>query len=298
MRPGIKPFGLLVISAVILLACSPGEPQQQFIEKKVARIVRSYGSDSEFIDPKGQTLEKRFNVPAGYERVAALPHSYAAYLRQLPLKPHGSKVLLYDGREKSKRGVYDAVVEMDIGKKDLQQCADAVMRLRAEHLWAEKQYDKIHFNFTNGFRVDYTEWMQGKRVAIKGNKTWWKQSAQPSNTYSDFRAYMELIFTYAGTLSLSRELKSVPLSDLRAGDVFIQGGSPGHALLVTDVAIDPKTGKKIFLLAQSYMPAQETQILKNPMDAELSPWYSTDFGEVLDSPEWKFTSDMLMRFEE
>ncbi|MEZ4798767.1 MAG: DUF4846 domain-containing protein [Flavobacteriales bacterium] len=58
--------------------------------------------------------------------------------------------------------VYDAVVDLEIGTKDLHQCADAVMRLRAEYLWVTQQYDKIHFNFTNGFRVDYTEWDERK----------------------------------------------------------------------------------------------------------------------------------------
>ena len=140
--------------------------------------------------------------------------------------------------------------------------------------------------------------MKGKRVAINGNKTSWKQSAQPSNTYKDFWNYMEMIFSYAGSLSLSKEMKSIPIEELQSGDVFIQGGSPGHAVIVVDVAVDSKTNKKIFILAQSYMPAQETQVLKNPNDGKLSPWYSLDFGETLYTPEWKFTKNDLKRFQE
>lgn len=49
------------------------------------------------------------------------------------------------------------------------------MRLRAEYLWNQKQYDKIHFNFTNGFRINYTEFMKGKHIVVKGNKTYWTQ---------------------------------------------------------------------------------------------------------------------------
>lgn len=254
--------------------------------------------DKSLINLSGKNLETRFLLPEGFQRAKADSNSFSAYLRKLPLKPDGSKVKYFNGEEKNSEGVYDAVVDLPIGKKDLHQCADAVMRLRAEYLYEQKQYDKIHFNFTNGWRCDYAEWMKGKRVAVNGNKTSWKQSAQPSNTEKDFWNYMEIIFSYAGSLSLSKEMKSVPVEDLQIGDVFILGGSPGHAVIVVDVAINPKTNQKIFMLAQSYMPAQETQILINPNDEKLSPWYSADFGETLITPEWKFDKSELKRFWE
>lgn len=65
-----------------------------------------------------------------------------------------------------------------------------------------------------------------------------------------------------------------------------------------DMAINPTTNKKVFLLAQSYMPAQEIQILKSPNDTKISPWYSLDFGNVLNTPEWTFTPNDLKRFKE
>ncbi|MCB0483868.1 MAG: hypothetical protein KDC37_04830 [Flavobacteriales bacterium] len=91
----------------------------------------------------------------------------------MPLKPHNSEVAHYDGSTKANYEIYDAVVDLKIGTKDLYQCADAIMRLRAEYLWNQKEFEKIHFNFTNGFRVDYTEWMKGKRLIIKGNSIYW-----------------------------------------------------------------------------------------------------------------------------
>ncbi|MBU0764864.1 MAG: DUF4846 domain-containing protein, partial [Bacteroidetes bacterium] len=250
------------------------------------------------INPAGKTIADRILVPPGYERTEVADSSFGKYLRHLPLKPHDTEVRLYDGRVKENYGVYDAVVDLPIGKKDLHQCADAVMRLRAEYLYAQKLYDKIHFNFTNGFRVDYSEWMKGKRMVVKGNKTYWVQSARPSDTYHDFWNYLELIFTYAGTLSLSKELKAVEIENLKIGDVFIQGGTPGHAIIVVDVAVNKKTKDKIFLLAQSYMPAQEIQILRNPGNDETSPWYSINFGEELLTPEWTFNSTDLKMFDE
>ena len=54
------------------------------------------------------------------------------------------------------------------------------------------------------------------------------------------------------------------VEDIEIGDVFIQTGNPyGHAIIIVDVAIN-KNKEKIFMLAQSYMPAQEIHILKNP----------------------------------
>lgn len=250
------------------------------------------------INPTGQTLITRILAPSGFDRTDKYENSFTEYLRQLPLKPHGSEVTLYDGSAKTNYDVYDAVVDLEIGKKDLHQCADAIMRLRAEYLYSQKQYEKIHFNFTNGFRVDYSEWMKGKRIVVKGNETYWTQGGDPSNTYQDFWKYMEMIFSYAGSLSLSKELKPVRIDDLKIGDVFIQGGSPGHAIIVVDLAGKPKTNEKIFLLAQSYMPAQEIQILKNPDNDKISPWYSINFGEELKTPEWTFNKTDLKRFEE
>ncbi|MBN1952214.1 MAG: DUF4846 domain-containing protein [Bacteroidales bacterium] len=242
------------------------------------------------------TLCERFMPPAGFSRVGEDPGSFGAYLRGLPLKPHGEKVRYYHGGLKNSTSVYAAVVDLPIGNRDLHQCADAVMRLRAEYLYMVQDYDAIHFNFTNGFRVDYSEWIKGNRIVVRGNNVSWVHSARPSIEYPEFWKYMEVIFTYAGTLSLSKEMTRVPAQEMQIGDVFIQGGSPGHAIIVVDMAENPDTGERLFMLAQSYMPAQEIQVLENPVDAAISPWYPLDFGEVLYTPEWTFRRDDLKRF--
>lgn len=244
----------------------------------------------------GATISLRFQPPAGFVRQEVSTISFASYLRNLPLKPANAHVHLFDGRLKSRQTVHAAVVDMDTGDRDLQQCADAVMRLRAEHLFAQKQYDALHFNFTNGFNAEYVKWRQGYRVKVEGNKTEWYATNTPSTSYESFREYLNLVFMYAGTLSLSKELMPKQVKDLAIGDVFIKGGSPGHAVIVVDVAVKESTGEKIFMLAQSYMPAQEIHVLVNPNDEELSPWYSSDFGEELQTPEWIFERDMLKSF--
>ncbi len=248
-------------------------------------------SDNSLTEDTGVTVQARFPTPAGFERKSVDKNSFAYYLRNLPLKPAGTKVKYFNGNIKNNL-VYDAVVDMDIGKKDLQQCADAIMRLRAEYFYSRKEFDKISFHFTNGFKVDYSEWIKGNRIVVNGNQTFWRKSTNPSNSYKDFRNYMDLVFIYAGTLSLEKSLQTKNIKDLSIGDVFIIGGSPGHAVIVVDLA-ENKAGEKVFLLAQSYMPAQEIQILKNFNDSKISPWYSSNRIGNLETPEWTFDLDQL-----
>lgn len=247
----------------------------------------------------GQTIEKRISPPKEYIREVCANGSFAAYLRNLPLLPEGSKVLLYNGQPKRNQAAAFAVVDMEIGKSDLQQCADAIMRLRAEYLWAQKRYGEIKFNFTNGFPVEYKKWAEGNRIKVNGNKTSWYVAATADYSYKTFRNYLNKVFMYAGTASLSKELATVPYATLQAGDIFIQGGSPGHAIIVVDVAVNPKTSKKVFLLAQSYMPAQQIHVLANPNNPNLMAWYelsATDEGYII-TPEWTFEKKNLKRFK-
>ena len=78
--------------------------------------------------------------------------------------------------------------------------------------------------------------------------------------------------------------------------VFIVCSSPGHAVIVVDMAVN-SFGEKIFLLAQSYMPAQQTQLLINPMDEDISPWYSLKGRDKLITPQWTFELDTLKSWE-
>jgi hypothetical protein len=281
INPSMK-SQLIVFYAFPALVCCANETENSLQERQPGNAQ----SVKILVNEKGSTIETRFNSPPGFERIPAVKNSFAEYLRRLPLKPSGSKVKYYNGGIKEEP-VYAAVADMDIGKKDLQQCADAVMRLRGEYFFSQQEFDKISFTLTNGFKVSYTEWIKGNRLMVQGNKTYWRKTAAPSNTYQDFRNYMDVVFTYAGSLSLSKSMQQKNIAEVSAGDVFILGGSPGHAVIVVDVAVN-KTGKRVFMLAQSYMPAQDIQVLKNLNDEELSPWYSAGISGYFDTPEWSF----------
>ncbi|GAB4418678.1 MAG: DUF4846 domain-containing protein [Bacteroidia bacterium] len=244
-------------------------------------------------DP-AMALEHRIAPPGGYVREPAAPGSMTAWLRGLPLLPGRPEVLLYNGTPKGNQTAHYAVVQIDVGNRDLQQCADAVMRLRAEYLYACGRHADIHFDFTSGDRADYPRWRDGWRPQIQGNSVKWTKQAAYDDSYATFRRYLDVVFTYAGTWSLSREL--VPVADphdLRPGDVFIQGAFPGHAVLVVDVAVHAGTGRKVFLLAQSYMPAQQMHILRHP--GRDTPWYETP-ATSLATPEWFFPAGSLKRW--
>jgi hypothetical protein len=242
----------------------------------------------------GDTLQSRIAPPRGFERSPASPGSWADWLRGLPMKPAGSPVLTYTGAPKWRQDVHAAIVDMDVGKRDLQQCADAVMRLRAEWLLSAGRSADIAFNFTDGGRVPYARWARGERPSPSGKS--WRASAKADTSYASFRRYLDQVYSYAGTYSLDRELKTVAPADIAIGDVFIKGGFPGHAVLVADMAVNQATGERRFLLLQSYMPAQEIHVLKNPAAGDGSPWYDAKFSWPFATPEWVFPEGSLKRW--
>ena len=233
----------------------------------------------------------------GFSRIAAEDNGFGDWLRHLPLKKAGSPVRLYNGRLKANQNAQYRIIDIDVGRSDLQQCADAVMRLRAEYLYSGKSFADIHFKFTSGHRAEFVKWAQGFRPRVEGNRVSWLKSAASDSGYQNFRKYLDTVFMYAGSYSLSREMIDLrPPENMAVGDVFIQGGFPGHAVIVVDMAVH--NGKKAFLLAQSYMPAQEVHILKNPYNAQLSPWYILKESDKLYTPEWTFDWADLKRFRQ
>jgi len=239
-------------------------------------------------DP-AQALSRRIAPPEGWVRVDLAPGSFGAWLRDLPLKPGRPPVRLHDGRPKGNQAAVVAVVDLDVGAADLQQCADAVIRLRAEWLWSIGQADTAAFHFTSGDLAEWSRWRDGWRPNVAGSRVTWTHRAAPDASHATFRGYLDAVFTYAGTLSLAAETAPVPDPHaLRPGDLIVEGGSPGHAVLVVDMAGNA-AGELIYLLAQGYSPAQDVHVLVNPSSPGTSPWYRlADLGDPIVTPEWTF----------
>lgn len=266
-----------------------------FVSCNGSAVYEQQTTEQTSLQPLPKTIGA-ITLPDGYKRIATGNGDYATFLRSIPLK--GNKtVYLFNGIKKSNQHAQYAVIDMDAGTKDLQQCADAVMRIRAEYLFGEKDFNHISFNFTNGFVCDFEHYAQGYRLKTDGNTCSWIKQKPESYTYTTFRDYLDVVYAYAGTKSLHQQLKSIPVTAIHPGAVFIQTRKPyGHAVTVMDVAYHPQTKDTIFLLSQSYMPAQDIHILVNPTDNRLSPWYSIRSGAEIITSEWTFTWDDLKEF--
>ncbi|MCR5119100.1 MAG: DUF4846 domain-containing protein [Lachnospiraceae bacterium] len=244
------------------------------------------------LDPDGTTLETRIRVPEGYERNPEPEGSFAEYLRAYPMHEDGYKVHYYDGGIKE-YAAQAAVFDMHLGDRDLQQCADSVIRMYAEYLRDNGRSDEIAFHFVSGFLCDYRTWLAGNKVSVAGNNVSWTATAAREDTDETFEAYLNTVFSYASTISLKKEAEAVSLKEIQAGDIFIHAGSPGHVVMVADVC--EKDGKKAFLLAQGYMPAQDFYVLTNELHAD-DPWYYEDeITYPFITPEYVFSEECLMR---
>lgn len=147
------------------------------------------------------------------------------------------------------------------------------MRLRAEYLFETGVEENIRF--------------------LHQGNTWFTCPAKC--TRPQLETFLNNVFSWCGSYNLQAQLKPVSsIQNIQAGDVFVRGGSPGHAMLVAAVAQNMK-GEKIFLLLQSFMPAQDIHMVINPYNENLSPWYSTS-ADVIATPGWNFTALDLRRW--
>ena len=254
------------------------------------------------INPQNELVENSPNeiwgisLPQGFKYADDGDSAYSRWLLNLKLKKSKS-VYLYNGILKGNQSVQYGVLDIDIGKKDLIQCADAAMKLRADFLFENNRYSEIKFIATSGDEISFEKWLNGVRWKEQRNRlVSYNINKNISNAKNEYNSFMELAFSYCGTYSLSKQLKQVnEINSIQPGDIFIQGGFPGHAVTVMAVAKN-NASKKIFLLSQGYMPAQDIHILKNYSDPDLSPWYNVSGIYPLYTPQWQFESGTLKRW--
>ncbi len=252
---------------MVSFACNNSANTNEKEKPKQNKIPINTSTENEY------KLIKSIPLPNGFERILNDENSFAAWLENVPLKKNNT-VYTYDGSPKRNQAAQFAVLDISVGKKDLQQCADAVMRMRAEYLFSQKRFDEIIF--------------------IDNANTQYK--FHPPYNRENFAKYLERVFGMCGSASLANQLKTVnEFNDIEAGNVIIRGGFPGHAVMVMDVAINAQ-GEKIYLLAQSYMPAQDIHVLLNLTNGDISPWYKVTGEKKISTPEYLFYKNELRKW--
>ncbi|WP_062062481.1 DUF4846 domain-containing protein [Aquimarina longa] len=283
---------IILIFFLILDNTSKGKIVTNYIKGVVTNTITA----PDYINPKGDSISTRVIVPDGYKRVKYASGSFQEYLRHYSLKPYGHKIINYDGSTYFAQGWHDAILEIPVPSNGLQQCADALMRVRSEYLWKKNEKDRIGFNFTSGHYCSWDKYAQGYRPKINGNKVTFHKTATPNHSKTSFYKYLNLIYTYAGTLSMYNELQKIPVKEVKIGDMLVKPGSPGHIEIIVDEIINNK-GDKMYLLAQGNTPAQNVCLLKNYEDISISPWYIFDENQPVYTPSYHFDKALFIRFK-
>lgn len=213
----------------------------------------------------GATIEESFPPPGEAERVQV--EGFGASLRKLEVHEEGRPVRTHDGRVVAHRA---RVIDLPLVKGDLQQCADSAIRLRAQ--WLKDQGRPVMFHATSGDPIPWSRWTSGERPYAEGRGLKWR-----AGTRGGWESYLRAVFMWAGTLSLEAYDTVVADGDPAPGDLLVKPGSPGHAVVLLDVARS-KAGETWVLVGEGYMPAQDFHVELGP-DAG---WWRWDGGVELD----------------
>jgi len=265
--------------------------------KPIKHLANAVVVTPSYIDEGGITIETRVLLPEGFKRVKHAEGSFQEYLRTYSLKPFGSKIINYDGSDYYWQKGHIGILEIPVPKNGLQQCADALIRIRSEYLWDSNRKDEIGFNFTSGDYCSWSQYAKGYRPKVKGNTVSFHKTAQPDTSKANFYKFLNLIYTYSGTLSLYHELPKISdVKELKIGDMLIKGGSPGHIVMICDEIINDE-GEKLYLLFQGNTPAQSVHLVKNLEYNTISPWYTLKKDALISVSNYTFFDSKFVRFK-
>lgn len=255
--------GILMISG-----CSGNQPEAT---KAPAAPTEIPGPTAIPVNAEGTTIKDRFIPPDGYTRVEAPAGSFGAYLQNFELKPMGDPAYVWNKDTgaasdiSTAAGAAIAVFNQDITR--WQQCADSIMRLYAEYLYENNEYDKISFDFTTGFKCDFKNWSEGKRVKVNGSKCTWVEKADPSTDRATFDKYLDFVYQFANTESLQTQMTPVSSNDIQIGDCFVitswqMDENLGHAVFIADMCVN-EAGEKLYLIFEGTTPATQISLAKH-----------------------------------
>lgn len=272
---------LLTLTGILIFSCkqeSTSSSAQQVQEAPAYQMI----------DPAGTQIASRFRTPKGFSRTDVDKGGFGEFLRNTYLKPHGEQVYYYNGKVKILQNVFDAVVDWDITSNGMTG-SDCIIWFHSEYCYEKGLYEDMVYPLRTGFKMDFTKWLDGYRSIMEENEFRWEKTDDLDSSYFALKNFQEFTFAFADVNSILYQCEKSTPEELDFGTVFISKDRWGHGVIVVDVAEDPETGERLFLLAQSFVPAQQMEILQNPARGELSPWYSVeDIKEVLVTPQWTF----------
>ena len=131
---------------------------------------------------------------------------------------------------------------------------------------------------------------QAKKPIPSGNDVKFVTGSPSEKNHASLRKYLDLVYTYASTISLAKELKNA--HEFEVGTVVIYAGSPGHCFIIID-EMENADGKKLFRLAEGYTPAQSIYVLRN---SDETAWHELNKGPI-ETASYVFSSYELKKFE-
>ena len=187
---------------------------------------------------------------------------------------------------------------MDVQNEPTLQCADIIMKLRAEYLLSRNKNKEIKFHFTSGDLYSWQQYLNGIRPNVKNNKVSFIRADPEQTDSASLNDYLQYIYMYCGTVSLAKETHEIIKPErINCGDMIISPGTPGHVVFICNIAKD-RHGNRLYLLAQGFTPAQSIHILNNPAEQELNPWYSLkDIRKKFITPRYHFENPRVRSFD-
>ena len=212
----------------------------QATKKEEKKETKEEQKQLPIVNEEGMTLAERINTPKGYTREEAEKGSLVDFLRK------------WDGKKAKDITNTPAVFKLPLAKENLQWAGGSVIRLYTEYLWENQMYDKISFQFSDGFAAQYQKWREGFRIRKDATGAIWVNGGELDKTRKNLEAYLHCVLTYT------------------SGDLVLDVAT-GDAAVVVDVCVN-ENGEKAFLLGKGGKPAKQFHLLTNPAHEE-DPWY-------------------------
>jgi hypothetical protein len=288
-----------LVCSTLFCACSQ-QQQTKPVPQDTAKTKQATNTDANTIDSTvSSQFIKDIAPPSGFELDKPEQGSLGKWLHSVKLKKDNT-IYHFDGTVKPFQEGKVAVLDISVPKADIQQCADALMRLKAEYHYQRKEFAAIKFKTVEGPYIGWQDYIAGARWKDKKGHLYRYtvnqivDTSNAKNCRAAFDNYLFLVFSFCNTFSLNQQVQQNILpTTIVAGDIFIKGGFPGHAIIAVGTATN-KQGQRVAMFAQSFMPAQSIHIIKNPLSD--SPWFLLDNNSALAYDEYSFLPTMCKRW--